>query len=84
VPPGLYATSHETAIPVIGRGPGRRRYRLLALSHFPIGRQSGSNHIVEKPAYITKCLKIGVVGNLLRLAAVELAVACMLRSIGLF
>jgi hypothetical protein len=32
--------------------------------HLATGRQCGSNHIVEKSAYITKCLKNGILSNL--------------------
>jgi len=32
--------------------------------HLATGRRCGSNHIVEKPAYITKCLKNEVFGKL--------------------
>jgi hypothetical protein len=32
--------------------------------HLATGRQCGSNHIVEKPAHITKSLKNGVFGKL--------------------
>ena len=33
--------------------------------HLATGRQCGSNHVVEKPAYITKCLKNGISVNCL-------------------